>query len=618
MESYIFSGLGFAPAKFKISNAQIESAIDQGYLHGFNANRVKTGKTYQNYIKSGGKLSPFSFLAEEKMGFRDRVHVVPFPPVKMSYKHSENSLDLCVKACEEAIKDAEINPDEIDAWIVSTATPHEMAPGLAATLKCHFVPFDNQSSTMTLTSACVGFNINVERAINMMKVKPEIKHVIVAHAEVMSELLLEEKDFVPATTFGDSSAAVVISKIETEKPEGIINICNYEDLRMIDFLGAHKNGNLYMEPRIVKSRAVPNMIKVFHELTEKSEWENNTYDIFIPHQTGHAIVQSVAEAIDVPKEKLYQEVQLKYGNLSGGSVPASIYCLKNENRLHPGMKIMTSVAGLGGEYGGFTYVVPEHKAQKTKNPRLKGKTIFIAAATGGLASEVAELALEEGGNLIMHYRKEGKKSEALKKRFSKYSNQTEYIVADLSNPLEVIELTKTIKTSGQKINYMLYSAATTGSLNRATDVTDKEMHYVDQVNHRAAKILCDELSDQITESIVIIGSVAEDALFSGSSAYVASKRALHAYTKDLAKRMYRQSVRVVYYMPGIIDGGMTSELNKAQITMSMQSIGQQEIIPLSDIAERVFKSMFLPKVQGVQAQYEGALMVRRDGYIKEN
>jgi len=615
MNQFIFSGMGFAPAKHIIENKQIEEAILKGFYTGFNHERVRAGDSYNAHLKSGGKLTPFEFLAEEKMGFRNRAHVVPFPPVKPAYKFAENSLDLAVKAVDEAINDAGISPDEIDAWLVGTATAHEMAPGTAETLKCYFVPYENQSQCMTLTSACVGFNINMERAINMMQNHPEMKHVIIAHTEVMSELLLDERDFVPATTFGDAAAAVVLSRSESENPEGIITIKNHEDLRMIDFLGAHKNGNLYMEPRIVKSRAVPNMIRVIKNILQETAWENQ-YDVFIPHQTGHAIVHSVAEAVKVPKEKLIQDVQLTYGNLSGASVPASLYLLKKQGRLKPGMKILTAVAGLGGEYGGFAYIVPHQKKAEKHKSRLAGKQIFISGATGELASEVALRCLKEGANLLLHYRKAGSKLDNLKQKLSAWESQITYLQADLSKPDEVNSLIAEINQQVDTINYMLLSAAHTGSLNRASDVSDDELKMVDQINHRANRAICEQLQTKITESVVIVGSVAEDALFSGSSAYVSSKRALHAFAVDFAQKMYNKNVRVVYYLPGIIDGGMTSKLNKAQVAMSMQSIGQQAIIPMDAIADRLFKSMFLPKVQGVQANYEGALMVRRDGYIK--
>jgi 3-oxoacyl-[acyl-carrier-protein] synthase-3 len=617
MDNFIFTGFGFCPGRYTTTNDQIEKALEQGYLDGFNKARVESGDSYQRFRNAGGKLSPFAFMAEHKMGFRNRAHVVPFPPVKPAYKRADTSLDLAIKATDEAIQDAGLSPDDIDMWMVSTATAHEMAPGLAATLKCYFVPYENQTPTHSLTSACVGFNINLELAIQHMKSKPDIQHILVAHTEVMSELLCNETDFVPVTSFGDSAAAVVLSRTKGNKSEGIQHIRNHEDLRMIDFLGANKAGDLYMDPRIVKSRAVPNMVRVIKDI---SNTENKTvadYDHFIPHQTGHAIVKSVAEQAGVPDDICFQDVQLTYGNLSGSSVPAGFYELGKDNKLKPGMHVLTAVAGLGGEYGGFSYIVPEKKEFQSNGSHLKGKQIFITGATGDLAAVTIKQLLQQEAKLILHCRNDEKAGQ-LREKYKDNADSISIVTADLSKPDEVEKLASQLSEDISYLDYFIHNAASTGSLKRASEVSKDEMKAVEQVNHRSARILIDNLSEKIRETVLIVGSVAEDALYSGSSAYVSSKRALHAWAIDLAKRFYRENKRVVYYMPGIINTGMASKLNEAQINASMLAIRQKELIAPEAIADRIVKSLYLPKVHGVEAKYEGALMVRRDAYIKED
>ncbi|MFO7879854.1 MAG: SDR family NAD(P)-dependent oxidoreductase [Bacteroidota bacterium] len=617
MDNFIFSGFGLSPGRHSIDNEKIEKALEDGFLTGFNKARVASGESYQKYKKSGGKLSPFAFMAEKKMGFVRRSHVVPFPPVKSAYKRADNSLDLAIKASSEAIDDCGITPDDIDMWMASTATAHEMAPGLAATLKCYFVPYSNQTPTHSLTSACVGFNINIELAIQKMKSQPEIKHILIVHTEVMSELLLNEDDFVPVTSFGDAAAAVVLSRKEGNKAEGIQHTRNYEDLRMLDFLGADKSGDLYMEPRVVKSRAVPNMLRVIREISEQENKQAKDYDIFIPHQTGHAIVGSVSEQAGVPASVCYQGVQLSLGNLSGASVPAGFYQLNKDGKLKAGQHILTAVAGLGGEYGGFSYIVPGQSKFSSSGSHLQDKTVFITGATGDLAEKTIDNLLRHKARLILHVRNENK-AEMLYKKYAGKEDSIHFAIADLSQAEEVEQMAAGIKEQGIKPDYFIHNAASTGSLSRATKVSHDEMNSVEHVNHRAARIIIESLFDSIGETVIFVGSVAEDAMFSGSSSYVASKRALHAYAVDLAKRYYRENKRVVYYMPGIIDTGMVGKLNEAQKSASMLAIRQKELISAEEIADRIVKSLYLPKVHGVEARYEGALMVRRDAYYKED
>lgn len=111
-----------------------------------------------------------------------------------------------------------------------------------------------------------------------------------------------------------------------------------------------------------------------------------------------------------------------------------------------------------------------------------------------------------------------------------------------------------------------------------------------------------------------VGSVAEDAQFSGSSSYVSSKRALHGFAASFAFEAASAGIRSLYYMPGLVDSGMVNVLNKKQIATSMQSIGQEKLVPAGEIAERIAQSLYIAKVPQVHDLYEGILLVRRDGY----
>ena len=74
-------------------------------------------------------------------------------------------------------------------------------------------------------------------------------------------------------------------------------------------------------------------------------------------------------------------------------------------------------------------------------------------------------------------------------------------------------------------------------------------------------------------------------------------------------------LRSIYYMPGIISGGMAEELDEKAISTVKMNIMQDEDVSLEEAAERVAKSLYIPKVLKVRDSYEGALLVRRDGYL---
>jgi NAD(P)-dependent dehydrogenase (short-subunit alcohol dehydrogenase family) len=431
----------------------------------------------------------------------------------------------------------------------------------------------------------------------------------------MSGLLLKTDDFVPFTTFGDGAAAAIISRVESDTKAGILDVVNYEDMAMIDFLGADRNGNLIMDPRRVKWRAVPNIVSSSKQLMAKAGWEIADVDLMIPHQTGNAIVHSAGEKLGFPQEKVFQEIQYDYGNLSGASVPASLALLKQQGRLKTGMKLITAVTGLGGELGGFSYVVPKAVVFEPKNDDLKGKTAFVTGCTGGLGKEISMQLAAKGCRVIMQYNSNKGKAESLLSDLPNQDLKHEIIKADFSSEDEVNDLISYMKDSFSRINYMVHTVAITGSLGKASEVTADEITSVDKVNYIHPAKITEQLAWLFTDTVLFTGSIAQDAQFSGSSAYVASKRALHGYAASFSKRIYPK-VKVIFYIPAIVDGGMTSALNMAQIQGSMQLVGQKELIPVEAIAERMVKSLYITKVANVRNEYHGVMVVRKDGYTK--
>ncbi len=614
-ENLIFSGYGFVTGKHKVTDNDIDKLIDNNYFVGLDKERIKQSDKFKALKEKISDVEPFDYMAEHMMGFKNRYHVVPFPPRAELYEKAETSLDLLVSAIQKAFDDSGVHPEDVAAWIVGTATPHEMAPGIAETAKCFFVNIDNRTQTMTTTSACVGFNINIERALNYFKCHPEANHIVVAHTEVMSNLLLDENDFVPFTTFGDGAAAVIISRVQSDKKEGILDVVNYEDMAMIDFLGADRKGNLIMDPRRVKWRAVPNIVRSTNELLEKQNWNVDTIDLFIPHQTGNAIVHSAGQKLNIKPQKVFQEVQYEFGNLSGASVPASFAYLKETNRLSAGMKIVTAVTGLGGELGGFSYIVPEKSGFTPRNNDLENKTALVTGCTGGLGGEISRQLAGKGCRVIMHY---NSNEEKAKKVLSQLPNQQLNHIclkANFAEEKEIDNLIQQVKNEVENLNYLIHTVAVTGSLAKASEVTDEEMEWVEKINHVNQQRLTEGLTDILTDSVLFTGSIAQDAQFSGSSSYVASKRGLFGFAAGYARLQYPR-LKCVYYIPGVIDGGMTEVLNDAQIQGSMMAVGQLKLIPLNDIASRMVKSMYIPKVANVRTEYHGVLTVRKDSYTK--
>ena len=620
-ENIIFSGTGHALGKYRVDNKEIEHALEKGNLKGFNAERIQKSKNYQAFLKKNPGVSPFEYFAGHKMGFHTRSYVTPFPPNK-NHIATQTALELGVVAIENALRDADIHPREIGAWIVSTVSPHEQAPGIAATIKAFFTKYTNYTTTYTLASGCSGFAINLQRGIEFLKCNPKVQHVVVAHTETMSSFLTRLTDFVPFVTFGDAATAVILSRKEGPEKEGIISIVNYHDLKMVDYVGVDKDWNLYMNSGVVRERATIDIVKASKDVLEKSDWKLDDIDILIPHQTGNAILLAACEELEFPKERLYREVQKKYGNVSGLGIPLGFSLLKNSGELKQGMKILSPAAGVGGEYGAFTYKVPEEQKKSNRYARLSGtelkeKTALITGSTGALGMEIAKTLAARGCTLILHYNSNEKKAAELELELMNSKFPSTFFKADFSDQDQVNDFISEIKKKYEKIDYLVHTAAVTGSLSRTTEVTHEELTEVLQINQFSAIAISKGLKDLIGKggTILYTGSVAEIAQFNGSSAYVASKKGLHGFAASFAGEARSAGIRSIYYMIGLFNGGMTDKLNQKQIDSVMTAINQEKIDDAKTVAERIVRSLYIPKVINTRDKEEGVLIVRKDGFF---
>jgi 3-oxoacyl-[acyl-carrier-protein] synthase-3 len=610
MINYIFSGYGHQAAKYPITNNYIADAIEKGYLKGFSEARMAKSSGYQEYVKEHPDSRPFDYFVKEKMGFGTRFHVTPFPPTRKKLYYAETSLDLGVKAVDMALKDAGLDAREIDAWFISTVSPNQKAPGIAPQIKAHFVGFDNHAPTFSLTSGCAGFNINLERAIEYLQGHPEAQHVVVGHTETMSSFLTQRVKFVPFVTFGDAAGMVILSKSEGEKPEGVLDICNRQDLQMIDFVGVDKHWNLYMNDTIIKDRAIANIPEASLEVMEKSQWKAEDIDCVVPHQTGNAILHPACGQLGIPLGKLNLEAQARYGNVSGATVPVALSMLHHEERLGDGNKILCPMAGVGGNYGAFTYIVPTGKKLKTKVDKkpLEGKVALVLGASGTLGKEIALELIGQGANIIAHYNKNQEAAEQIKARAEEAKVSCALVQADFNEPGDVANLILTMQIVKQEINYFV---------NASGVLLSRKPGKVQNVNHFVPLQIFKAIFPFLKGSALFVGAAAEDTNVPLVHEFISARRALHGVMSSMSGEILKSGNYLLWYQPGVMEEGMLRNIDSKALYKFMLEIGQEEPLKIKETAQRIVGSLYIPKVVGTYNTYQNMMIVRRDGYQLE-
>jgi hypothetical protein len=70
-------------------------------------------------------------------------------------------------------------------------------------------------------------------------------------------------------------------------------------------------------------------------------------------------------------------------------------------------------------------------------------------------------------------------------------------------------------------------------------------------------------------------------------------------------------------MSAILDSGLSQKIPQKTAFNFMMKNGQEKPISTKETAQRIVSSLYIPKVLGVKNQYEGPMVVRRDGYVLE-
>ncbi|AYU54757.1 beta-ketoacyl-ACP synthase III [Staphylococcus debuckii] len=230
----------------------------------------------------------------------------------------QETSDLAYEASVKAIKDAGIQPEDIDMVIVATSTGDFPFPTVANMLQERLGL--GKVATMDQLAACSGFMYSLITAKQYV-LSGDYQNILVVGVDKLSKIT-NMTDRSTAILFGDGAGAAVIG--EVSEGRGIISYEMGSDGSGGKYLYLNpENGKIFMNGREVFKFAVRIMGEASRNVVDKAGMTADDVDMFIPHQANIRIMESARERLGIPKEKMSVSVN-KYGNTSAASIPLSI------------------------------------------------------------------------------------------------------------------------------------------------------------------------------------------------------------------------------------------------------------------------------------------------------
>jgi len=271
---------------------------------------------------------------------------------------NEATSDLAINSAKEALKDAKLEPKDLDLIIVATVTPDMQFPSVSCLVQKALGA--KKAACFDISAACAGFIYGIVTAQQFI-LSGLYKNILVIGAEVLSSIT-DWQDRSTCVLFGDGAGAVVVSKV---KRGGILSTYLGSNGDMADLLlvpgGGSRNpaSHQTIDKRMhyIKMRgnelfkyAVICMTEAVEIALKRAKLTTRDIDCLIPHQANLRIIQAVAKRLNLDEKKVYLNIH-KYGNISSASTATALCEAVKEKVIKRGDIVVLDAFGAGLVWG---------------------------------------------------------------------------------------------------------------------------------------------------------------------------------------------------------------------------------------------------------------------------
>lgn len=266
-------------------------------------------------------------------------------------KEDEYTSDISYKAVLDLQEKYQVDLSDVDMIINATLTPDYKTPSVASYVQAKIGL--TKAGAIDINAACAGFTYGLNLA-NGLITSGQNKKILVIGAETLSKIT-DYTDRSTCILFGDGAGAFLVEYSEDETSfiassagsdgdKGHNLYCSELSEEMFSD-DLENPGYIVQNGRGVYKWAVGNVPKVINETLEKTDYNIEDLDWFVPHSANARMIESICEKSGIEKEKALMSLRY-YGNTSSATIPLSMDLAMKENKLKKGDLIL--LVGFGG------------------------------------------------------------------------------------------------------------------------------------------------------------------------------------------------------------------------------------------------------------------------------
>ncbi len=267
----------------------------------------------------------------------------------------EKTSDLASKAAIQALHDAKISAEKIDLIIVATISPDSNFPSVAC--KVQKAIGAKKAAAFDISAACSGYLYALTTAKQYIQTGASRRALVIAAERISG--LIDWKDRDTCVLFGDGAGACVLGPVKSGgiTADFLQAFGDQGDLMQVVVEGVRSPFNpgkatytklphVVMQGQGLFKLAVNSMSDAIEKVIKKAKIKKEDIDCIVPHQANDRIISAVAKKLNIPKEKIFINID-KYGNMSAASIAVALYEAQKSKKIKKGDNVVLVAFGAG-------------------------------------------------------------------------------------------------------------------------------------------------------------------------------------------------------------------------------------------------------------------------------
>lgn len=250
--------------------------------------------------------------------------------------------DLCVFGLRYLFDKSLLNKDEIDAMVLVSQSQDYIIPSTTHVIHGQ-LDLKKNMVCLDTSQACSGYPIGLQQAFMLLE-QDEINKVVLLNADIYSQKV-SKKDRGSRPLTGDGASITIAEKDSSNKTiYGAVNTdgTGFDALiipaggfkmpsnaKTAELITDSKGNTRALDHLVMKGDDVFNFVQkevppMIENLLNKAGCTKNDVDYFMFHQPNKFMLKKLADKMEIPYEKMPNNVVENFGNANSVSIPTNI------------------------------------------------------------------------------------------------------------------------------------------------------------------------------------------------------------------------------------------------------------------------------------------------------